>query len=67
MKVTEHIAVNLKGFRWLWQRDRGAMLLLAGHSLLDASRAYVPLYFSAKVSSTEGSTISTCKCALAAS
>ncbi len=49
MKATEHIAINLKGFCWLWKRERRTMQILIGHALLDASRSYVPLYFSAKI------------------
>ena len=49
MKVSEHILINLKGFRWLWQKERRAMLLITGCSLLEASKSYIPLYFSAKI------------------
>lgn len=49
MRVSEHISINLKGFRWLWQKERRAMLLITGCSLLGASKSYIPLYFSAKI------------------
>ena len=32
MKASEHIAVNAKGIRWLWQRERRAMLLMTACS-----------------------------------
>lgn len=49
MRVSEHISINLKGFRWLWQKERRAVLLIVGCSLLGATKSYIPLYFSAKI------------------
>ncbi len=49
MKLSEHISIGIRSFRWMFCNERKYTLYLISHSVLTAVVSYVPLYYSAKI------------------